>query len=192
MVAREGFGVPHRPGFVGRIEARVRIVADGREQPEGEPGEIEVAGPRVFRGYLDDPEATARVFTADGWYRTGDRGSVRDGYLALLGRIDGAINMGGATVDPEEIDAELARWPGVLEAAAFAAPHPRLGEQVAAAVVLAPGTTLNQRALRRWLLSRLSPWKVPARFVVVREIPRTPTGKPLRRALAGMGDELQP
>ncbi|MFM9107117.1 MAG: class I adenylate-forming enzyme family protein [Chloroflexota bacterium] len=186
MVAREGFGVPHRPGFVGRIEAQVRIVEDGQLQPEGEPGEIQVSGPRVFAGYLDDPEATARAFTPDRWYRTGDRGYVRDGYLALLGRIDEVINSGGLKIDPAEIDTALLAYPGVRDAAAYPAPHPVKGQVAAAAVVLEPGRPLDRRALRRWLLDRIGVRKVPVVIREVESLPRTASGKVERWRLAEM------
>lgn len=192
MVAREGFGVPHRPGCVGRIEARVRIVDDGREQPEGAPGEIQVSGPRVFRGYLDDPEATAQAFTEDGWFRTGDLGCLQDGYLALLGRIDDRINSGGVKIDPEAIERALAQWPGIVEAAAFGAPHPRLGQEPAAAIVLAPGAVLDRRALRRWLIERLGPSATPKRIDIRESLPRTLNGKLSRSRLAGANPPADP
>lgn len=184
MVAREGFGLPHRPGFVGRIEAQLRIVEDGRIMPEGTRGEIQVRGPRVFAGYFDDPDATARAFTADGWYRTGDLGSVEDGYLALLGRIDDLINCGGRKIDPEVIERAMRQWTGIVDAAAYGAPHARLGQQPAAAVVLAPGCTFDRRALRRWLIERLGPNAAPKRIDVLESLPRTANGKLSRLRLA--------
>lgn len=185
-IAMEGTVWPSRPGTVGRITCPVRITLDGIVVAPGEAGEIEVSGPRVFAGYLDDPEATARAFTPDRWYRTGDRGYVRDGYLALLGRIDEVINSGGLKIDPAEIDAALLAYPGVRDAAAYPAPHPVKGQVAAAAVVLEPGRPLDRRALRRWLLDRIGVRKVPVVIREVESLPRTASGKVERWRLAEM------
>ena len=167
-----------------RVIRPLRIVDGDAPVPDGQPGEIEVAGIGVFSGYWDDPEATDRAFTADGWHRTGDRGLLTDGNLVLLGRVDDVINMSGAKVDPDEVDAQLLRFPGIVAAATFAVPHDNKGQIVAAAVVLEAGLELDRRALRRWLLARLGPHKVPTTIEVVDELPRTATGKVLRRDLA--------
>ncbi|MGI9255022.1 MAG: class I adenylate-forming enzyme family protein, partial [Thermomicrobiales bacterium] len=183
-IAVEGPGVARRPGTAGRVSCPLRIVEDGRLVADGDPGEIEVSGPGVFPGYWDDPEATAAVFTEDGWLRTGDRGVLVDGYVVLLGRIDEVINCGGAKVDPEEVDVAIRAFPGVLDAAAYPLPHPRKGQEVAAAVVLAPGHDLDRRALRRWLLNRLSPHKMPTAIQVVDVLPRNANGKVQRAVLS--------
>ncbi len=110
---------------------------DGTRVAPGNRGEILVGGPTVIGGYLDAPELNEVTFK-DGWYRTGDLGSIDEqGFLILYSRVKEVINRGGEKIAPMEIDVALLRHPDVAEAAAFAVPHPRLGEDVAAAVVCA-------------------------------------------------------
>ncbi len=165
---------------------QIRVIdASGREMTPGSVGEIIVRGPTVFAGYLDDPEATAAVLLPGGWFRTGDHGYVDDeGYLYLTGRLAETINRGGEKIAPEEVEEALASHPAVAEAAVFPVPDARLGEDIAAAVVPKPGAMATARELRRWMLDRLSPFKVPRRIWIVATIPRTPTGKVQRRVLA--------
>ena len=174
---------PHRPGTLGRALPGMRIADGDTPLPDGEAGEIQSRGPHVFPGYWDDPGLNARSFTPDGWFRTGDRGRIRDGYLELLGRADDTINRGGHKVDPREVSALLAVHPAVAEAAVFAVPDPRLGQEVAAAVVLRPDAAADARQLRRWLLDRLSPHKVPRKLLLLDALPRTATGKVSRPEL---------
>jgi acyl-CoA synthetase (AMP-forming)/AMP-acid ligase II len=177
----------HRPGSCGRpLAATVRILDDaGVDLGPGLAGEIVIRGPTLFPGYLDDPEANAAAFLPDGWFRTGDVGyRDEDGFLYLSGRIKEQINRGGEKIAPVEIDRVLASHPAVAEAAVFAVPDQRLGEDVVAAVVFAPGQSATHRALRAWMLDRLRPSKVPRRIWVVEALPRTPTGKVRRGELA--------
>jgi acyl-CoA synthetase (AMP-forming)/AMP-acid ligase II len=175
----------HKPGSVGLPIQEMRIVdTAGQDVPPGADGEILVLGPKVFAGYLDDPAANAAAFTRDGWFRTGDVGyRDEDGFLYLTGRLSEVINRGGTKISPAEIDAVLREHPAIEEAAAFALPHELLGDDVGAAVVLRDGPGLTQRELRRWMLDRLSPHKVPRRIWFVDHLPRTATGKVRRRAL---------
>jgi hypothetical protein len=154
--------------------------------PAGETGEIVVRGPEVFAGYENDPEANRRIFH-DGWCRTGDLGYLdRDGYLFLCGRVKEIINRGGYKVSPPEVDAALASHPQVTEAGTFAVPHPTLGEDVVAAVVLrAPGAATPQE-LRDFAFAELAAFKVPSRIVPVAEIPKTALGKIRRSELAAL------
>ncbi len=175
---------PHRPGTLGRALKGMRIADGDAPLPDGEAGEIQARGPHVFPGYWDDPELTARCFTPDGWFRTGDRGRIVDGYLELAGRTDDVINRGGSKVDPQAVEAVLTAHPAVAEAAVFAIPDSRLGQEVAAAVVLRPGATASPRELRRWLLDRVEPDKVPRKVRFVEALPRNANGKVSRRALA--------
>jgi acyl-CoA synthetase (AMP-forming)/AMP-acid ligase II len=148
-------------------------------------GEIWVRGPKVVSGYLDDPEATAGAFLPGGWYRTGDTGYLDDeGFLFVTGRLNELINRGGDKIAPAEVDGALLAHPAVRDAAAFAVPDKRLGEDVVAAVVLNDGQTATPRELRRWLLNRLSPHKAPRRIWFVPELPRTATGKVQRGVLS--------
>ncbi|MBX9828767.1 MAG: AMP-binding protein [Xanthobacteraceae bacterium] len=178
---------PHlrRPGTCGKASAgTVAIVGpDGRPLPPGEIGEILVSGPTLTSGYLDDAEANAASFV-DGWFRTGDLGSLdADRFLTIRGRAKEAINRGGEKIMPAEIDAALMRHPAIAEAAAFGLPHPRSGEQVAAAVVVRQGTTVTAPELREWLGGRLARHKIPRRFVFVDSLPRALAGKVLRHEL---------
>ena len=184
VTAAESDDHPPRPDTVGHVLAGVRVADSDAPLPDGETGEVQVRGPHVFPGYWDDPELNARSFAPGGWFRTGDRGRIVDGYLELLGRADDTINRGGHKVDPQEVEAVLAAHPAVREAAVFAVPDPRLGQEVAAAVVLRPAATASPRELRRWLLDRLSPHKVPRKVLLLDALPRTASGKVMRRALA--------
>lgn len=173
-------------GSVGRPTSLQIAVADeaGRLLGPEEEGEILVRGPEVFGGYENDEEANRTAFL-DGWFRTGDRGRVdRDGFVYLSGRIKDMINRGGAKIAPREVEAALERHPDVIEAAAFAVPHPTLGEDVAAAVTLRGTQAANGAELRRYARSRLPVSKTPSRILVVAEMPRGTLGKVDRRALA--------
>ena len=121
----------------------MRVVDDARaDVPPGEVGEIAIRGHNVMKGYWNKPEATAEVATADGWFRTGDMGRVdEDGYYFIVDRKKDLIIRGGYNVYPREIEEVLYEHPAVAEAAVIGVPHPALGEEVAAAVVLKPGAT---------------------------------------------------
>jgi acyl-CoA synthetase (AMP-forming)/AMP-acid ligase II len=189
-VAAEGLPemVPRRLGSVGRALSGTEIAirdAEGRELPPGAPGEIAVAGKHVFAGYLGDPAATAAAFYPDGWHRTGDLGYLdEDGYLFVTGRVREMINRGGEKIAPHEIDDVLRDHPVVADAAAFGLPHPRLGEEAVAAVILREPDALSERALRRWAAGRLSPHKVPRRIFIVESLPCTGSGKVQRAELS--------
>ncbi len=157
---------------------------NGDPLPAGRQGEILVRGETVTSGYLDAPELNRASFVDD-WFKTGDIGSVdNDGFLTLHGRRKEVINRGGEKVWPIEIDTALMTHPSVREAAAFAVPHSRLGEDVAAAVELRAGTTASPIELRTYLRERLASHKVPRRIMIVDELPRGLTGKVLRRRLS--------
>ena len=175
-----------KPGSAGQPVQEVRFVgADGADVAAGREGEIWVRGPRVMSGYLDDPEATAAALHPDGWYRTGDLGYLDDdGFLFLTGRLTELINRGGEKIAPAQVDEALQSHPAVVEAAAFAVPDARLGEDVVAAVVLREGAAIRPRELRAWLLDRLSSTKAPRRIWMVDALPRTATGKVQRGVLA--------
>ena len=168
----------------------IRIVGDdGQPLPSGEKGEILVGGPTVISGYLDAPEVNRDCFL-DGWFRSGDIGSIdEDGFLTLHGRTQDVINRGGEKISPTEIDEALMRHPAIIEAAAFAIPHSRLGEDVAAAVVLRPGMTTTPVALRKYLQELVAPFKVPRRIVIRDQLPKGATGKVLRRRLTESWEE---
>lgn len=174
-----------KPGSVGRAVALdVRVVnQEGFDLPVGQLGEVVVRGPSVTSGYLDDLEANTAAFRG-GWFHTGDLGHFdADGYLFLSGRIKELVNRGGKKIAPREIEAALLGLPSVREAAAFGVPHASLGEDLMAAVVVAPGATVDGEVLRRELLTRLTRHKVPSAIVVVERLPRGHTGKVQRSDL---------
>ena len=177
---------PYKPGTCGiPVSGTVKIVAEsGHEVSPGEHGEILLAGPTVISGYLDAPELNVASFV-DGWFRTGDIGSLdADGFLTLHGRKIEMINRGSQKISPAEVDDALQRHPEVAEVAAFGVPHPRLGEDVAAAVVLREGATVTPLELREFLLPSLAQYKIPRRIVFVDCLPKGASGKVQRRRLA--------
>lgn len=154
----------------------------GQLLPAGDEGEIVVRGAAVFPGYEGDAEATRRAFQ-DGWFKTGDLGRLdEDENLFVTGRLREMINRGGEKIMPSEVDAALVSHPAVLEAAAFAVPHPTLGEDVACAVVLRRDreSQVSAQELRRYASERLAAFKAPRRIYFVEEIPRGELGKPQR------------
>ena len=167
--------------------AEVAILGDrGEILPPREVGEIVVRGPAVMSGYENDSE-TNRLAFHDGWFRTGDLGyRDDDGYLFLVGRLKELINRGGLKVSPREVDDALLRHPAVLEAAAFPVPHPTLGEDVAAAVVLRQGNAVSETQLRRFVAGHLARHQVPGRIVIVSALPKNALGKVRRVELAGV------
>jgi acyl-CoA synthetase (AMP-forming)/AMP-acid ligase II len=175
-----------KPGSVGVAAGpEVAVMAeDGRLLPRGETGEIVIRGPNVTAGYENNPKANAEAFT-DGWFRTGDQGVIdADGYLTITGRLKEIINRGGEKVSPREVDEILMDHPAVAQVVCFAMPHPRLGEDVAAAVVLREGQQADERALQAFVASRAADFKVPRRILIVEEIPKGATGKLQRIGLA--------
>ncbi len=176
-----------KPGSVGPAAGpEVAILGPaGQLLPAGETGEVVLRGPNLLAGYAGNPEANAAAFH-QGWFRTGDQGYLdSDGYLYLIGRSKEIINRGGEKIAPREVDEALLAHPGVAQAVTFAMPDARLGEEVAAAVVPAPGATLTEAELRGFVAQRLAEFKVPRRIVFVEEVPKGPTGKPQRLGLAG-------
>jgi acyl-CoA synthetase (AMP-forming)/AMP-acid ligase II/acyl carrier protein len=177
---------PRKPGSVGPAGATEFAVLDarGRVVRDEGSGEVVIRGPAVTEGYRCPAEANGDAFV-DGWFRTGDRGRIdEDGYLWLEGRIKELINRGGEKIAPREIDEVLLDHPQVAQAVTFAIPHPTLGEDVAAAVVLRAGSAVTEQELARFTAPRLAPHKVPRRFVLLDAIPKGPTGKPKRIGLA--------
>jgi amino acid adenylation domain-containing protein len=175
-----------RPGTVGRpAGADIAILSpEGEELAAGERGEIAIRGPGVTAGYLDAPAANRAAFS-NGWLRTGDLGSFdEEGHLRIDGRAKEIINRGGDKIAPREIDDALVEHPSVLQAVAFGVPHPTLGEEPAAAVVLRTGAGGHPEDLRAHLAGRLAPYKVPRQVVLVDAIPKGATGKLQRSGLA--------
>ena len=175
-----------KPGSVGvAAGAEVTVVDDeGVSRAAGEVGEITIRGDGVIIGYEKNDDATASSFR-DGWFRTGDQGYLdEDGYLFITGRLSEVISRGGEKISPREVDEVLLGHPAVAEAITFAMPDATLGEDVAAAVVAAPGVTATESEIREFAAEHLAYFKVPKRVVIVDEVPRGPTGKVQRNSLA--------
>ncbi len=174
---------PRSVGLPSGVELAILDEA-GNHLARGERGEVAIRGPGVVDGYENNPEATAAAFTG-GWFRTGDEGRLdADGYLFLTGRLKEQINRGGEKVSPLEIDEVLLRHPAVAQAVAFGVPHDKLGEEVAAAVMLVEGTEVDERELRDHVAASLAAFKVPRQIVFVDELPLGATGKLQRVGLA--------
>ncbi len=184
---------PRYPGSVGVAAGPEVAIMDGsgRLLPVGARGEVVIRGRDVTAGYEANPEANAKAFT-NGWFRTGDEGWLDEaGYLRLSGRLKEIIIRGGEKVSPLEVDAVLMDHPAVQQVVTFAMPHAKLGEEVAAAVVLRPGAEADEAALRGFAGERLAAFKVPRRVVFLAEIPKGATGKLQRIGLAarlGLGE----
>ncbi|HZD25467.1 MAG TPA: AMP-binding protein, partial [Alphaproteobacteria bacterium] len=176
-----------KPGTVGMAqgpEIAIMAESDGIVLPLGEAGEVVIRGPNVTAGYLENPEANVKAFT-DGWFRTGDQGVLdADGYLTITGRLKEIINRGGEKISPREVDEVLMDHPAVAQAVTFAMPHDKLGEEVAAAVVLKEGTEATEAELRGFAAERLADFKVPRKVLILAEIPKGATGKLQRIGLA--------
>jgi oxalate---CoA ligase len=164
-------------------EVAIMDQADNLLAP-GETDEVVIRGPNVTLGYENNPAANQGSFT-NAWFRTGDQGYLDlEGYLFITGRLKEIINRGGEKISPREIDEVLLEHPAIAQAVTFAAPHPTLGEDVAAAIVVRDGMSVTEREIREFALNRLAHFKVPHRVVIVDEIPKGPTGKVQRLGLA--------
>jgi long-chain acyl-CoA synthetase len=180
-------GLEARFGSVGRvlegIELRV-VDDDGEDVLVGDAGEIWIRGDNVFVGYLDDPEATARVLDADGWLHTGDIALItEEGWLYLVDRAKDLVIVSGFNVYPAEVEEVLAAHPGVAEVGVAGVPDDRTGEAVKAYVVLEPGATLAPEALIEHARDHLARYKCPSAVAFVDRLPRNAAGKLVRREL---------
>lgn len=158
-----------KPGSCGAPLPAVTFIKtvdeSGRETPTGEPGEVWIKSPAVFRGYLNQPEATADVLTEDRWFKTGDVGIVdEDGFLFIVDRIKDMVIRGGENVSCLEVEGALAKHPDILEAAVIGIPDERLGERVGAAILLREGATLSDEEIIDFLKPHLAAFKLPERI----------------------------
>jgi acyl-CoA synthetase (AMP-forming)/AMP-acid ligase II len=175
-----------KPGAVGVAAGpEVAIMGDNGELLKpGEIGEIVIRGDNVTKGYENNPAANATAFT-NGWFRTGDQGVMdADRYVSLTGRLKEIINRGGEKISPREVDEILMDHPAVRQVVVFAMPHDKLGEEVAAAIVLRDGAAANEKELREFCSQRLAAFKVPRKIVFLEQIPLGATGKLQRIGLA--------
>lgn len=175
-----------KPGTVGVAAGPEVAVMDeaGDLVPAGTVGEVVVRGESVTFGYENNPAANAESFT-NGWFRTGDQGVMDDeGYLSITGRLKEIINRGGEKVSPREIDDVLMDHPAIRQVVTFAMPDDKLGEEIAAAVVLRDGIDASDQDIRKFAGARLAGFKVPRKIVFLDEIPKGATGKLQRIGLA--------
>jgi acyl-CoA synthetase (AMP-forming)/AMP-acid ligase II len=175
-----------KPGSVGLPAGpEIAIMGEGGALlARGEIGEIVIRGPNVTAGYENNAKANAEAFT-DGWFRTGDQGQMdAEGYLSLTGRLKEIINRGGEKISPREVDEIMMDHPAVAQVVCFGMPHAKLGEEVAAAVVLREGAVLTERELQDFIGQRAADFKVPKKILFMEEIPKGATGKLQRIGLA--------
>lgn len=179
------------PGSVGvPTGTRIGIVAkDGTFMPDGTAGEVVISGPGVMSGYVNNPEATAEAFIGE-WFRTGDRGALRDGYLYLEGRIKEMILRGGENISPAEVEQVLLAHPAVRDAVCFGVEDDKYGELVGAAVTIERDVTVKE--LLEHCRGQLAAFKVPSRIHILDQIPRTATGKVQRRRVGEFVAQRQP
>ncbi len=182
-------GAYHRPGD--SLEARMnaagraspgtelRVMHDDAAAPTGAEGELQVRGCSVFEGYLNNPQASAASFTADGWFRTGDLARMDgDGNIRITGRLKEVINRGGVKFNPADIEALVDRHPAVLQCAIAPIPDPVMGERACCFAVLKPGASLTLDDIRTFLAQHeIGKTKWPERLEIVAEMPLTPTRK---------------
>jgi long-chain acyl-CoA synthetase len=175
-------GKRRKAGSVGRPSSATDIrIANADERGVGE---VQFHGPSVIPGYWNDPEATAVALDSDSWLSTGDLGYVdEDGDLFLVDRKKEMIIRGGYNVYPREVEEVLYEHPAVLEAAVVGVPHAALGEEVAAIVVPRPGAEIDSEELKAWTKERVAAYKYPRHVVLVAELPKSPTGKILKRSI---------
>jgi len=177
---------PRKPGSIGTpirgVQMRV-VDKEGNEVPQGDVGEIVIRGHNLMKGYWRRPEDTANA-VPDGWFRTGDMGRVdADGYYEIVDRKKDMIIRGGYNVYPREIEEVLYEHPAVAEAAVIGLPHPALGEEVGAAVVLKPGAGITADELRDHVKSQVAAYKYPRAVWIVDELPKGATGKIVKREI---------
>jgi len=150
-----------------------------------------VRGPQIFAGYRGDAEATAQAFFDGGWFRTGDIGRIdpADGFLSITGRAKDLIISGGMNVYPREVELALEESDAVARASVVGVPSERWGEAVVAAVVPAPGASLDEEALLAFVGDRLAPYKRPKQLLAVEDLPRNPMGKVVSADVARLFEE---
>jgi long-chain acyl-CoA synthetase len=174
---RAGIGVP-----VPSTDISLRD-DDGNEVAQGESGELCAKGPQVMKAYWRQPQATADVMTADGYFKTGDIAVMEaDGYFRIVDRKKDMILVSGFNVYPNEIEEEVAGMPGVLESACIGVPNEATGEAVKLFVVK-KDDSITEESVRDFCRKRLAGYKVPRQVVFIDELPKSAVGKILRREL---------
>ncbi|MCD6298286.1 MAG: AMP-binding protein, partial [Deltaproteobacteria bacterium] len=183
---RNPIGGKTKPGSIGLplFGFSVRVVDDsGTDVEKGEVGELIVKGPGVMKGYLNRPEETSKT-VVDGWLHTGDMARMdKEGYVYIMDRKKDLIIRGGYNVYPREIEEVLFRHPNVADATVYGVPHEDLGEEIAAAVVLKDGDEMTSEDLRQFVKGRVAPYKYPRIIHMLDHLPKSDTGKVLKREL---------
>jgi acyl-CoA synthetase (AMP-forming)/AMP-acid ligase II len=174
------------PGSIGvpapNTECRLVDIATGKDAPAGEPGELWIRGPQVMEGYLGNREATARTIDADGWLRTGDVARVdEDGAFVIVDRVKELIKYKGYQIAPAELEALLLTHPTIADAAVIPLPDDEAGEVPKAFVV--PSGPITLEDVTAFVAERVAPYKRVRAVELVEEIPKSPSGKILRRLL---------
>lgn len=180
------FGKKTKPGSIGvtipGFEARI-VDESGNDVPTDQPGELIVRGPGVMKGYLNRPDETAEAIV-EGWLHTGDLARMdSEGYIFIVDRKKDMVIRGGYNIYPREIEELLYEHPAVIEAAVYGIPHPDLGEEVAAAVVVKPGEAVTGDDIRSFIKEKVAPYKYPRVIRIVDDLPKSHTGKILKREL---------
>ncbi|MEM9782999.1 MAG: malonyl-CoA synthase [Pseudomonadota bacterium] len=188
MITSNPYDGERRAGTVGLplpgVALRVRNPETGDLLGAGEIGMIEIRGPNVFQGYWKLPEKTAEELSADGWFVTGDLGTIgHDGYVQIVGRGKDLIISGGFNVYPKEVEGEIDRLDGVIESAVIGVPHPDFVEGVVAVVVPQHGATREEDEIKGALADRIAKFKQPKRVIFVDALPRNTMGKVQKKAL---------
>jgi len=176
-----------KPNSTGRVLPimPMRVQDDaGNTLAPGEVGEIQMSGPMLIRGYWNRPEATAEAIV-DGWLHTGDLGYIdEEGFVFIVDRAKDMVLRGGENVYCAEVEAQIYEFPLVHECAVFGLPHERLGEEVVAAIMVEPGSTLDIAELEAFLKPRMAAFKMPTQWFVQEEpLARGATGKILKREI---------
>ena len=163
----------------------VSLEDDTVDVEDGQPGEIIVRGPQVFEGYLDAPEESARVFTSEGWFKTGDIGVNSDGFISMADRKKELILSGGFNVYPSQVEAAIRSHPAVSDVAVVGVPVNDATEEVAAAIIMEDGSApLTLEEVRSWAEKTIAHYALPRQLVIIAELPRNQMGKILRRKVA--------
>jgi|SRR5579872_43770 len=172
-------------GLAAGIEISI-VDGNGNHLQTGERGEVVIQGPTVFSGYENNLEANVKAFV-NGWFRTGDQGYIdKECYLHLTGRLKDIIVRGAEKISPIEVDQLLLKHPAVVEAVTFGYAHPKLGEEIAAAVVLHDHSGISELSLLKYCHQHLAEFKCPKKLYIVERIPTTATGKVRRCELAAL------
>ena len=177
-----------RAGTVGFPLPGVEVIVTNQENgqilPSGEIGVIEVRGPNVFKGYWEMPEKSSKEFRENGFFITGDLGTIsEDGYVSIVGRSKDLIISGGYNIYPKEIEVFLDGLDGVLESAVIGIPHPDFGEGVVAVIVPQSRAKLIQEDIMLKLKDQIARFKHPKRIVLIDELPRNAMGKVQKKIL---------